>query len=145
MCNSDKSVEKHLDDLRNRVKRCICSYCGGELELREIVYSNCKTARTEIFCSECNRMNWGSEPEIYAIGKSYMHESKFYIYKDMAASTLKDEMNRARLNEFLTWSLETLGFLDENGFTRRVSFNDATVASMFTWKRSEVDDLSDKA
>ena len=127
-----------LDTMRSRARRCVCSYCGGQLELREIVYSNCETARTEIFCSECGRMDWGCEPEVYSIAESYLRRNRFDSNKDMAASLLKDEMNRAELTKFLTWSLETLGVVGEDGFACNIELDQTAITSMLSWSRDEL-------
>lgn len=53
--------KEHIQMLRNRVKHCVCKYCGGQLKLRQISFSEFEDARTEIFCSDCDRIEFGVE------------------------------------------------------------------------------------
>ena len=133
----------NLEGLRRRAKRCVCGYCGGELELREIAYSSYAIARTEVFCSQCGRMEWGVEPEVLAVAEGYLREVKFDVYKDMAPSELKNEMNRARLCEILTWGLESLGILGESGFKQKVDLDEVAVGSLATWSYESLEMAND--
>lgn len=51
-----------LEDLKWRVKNCRCRYCGAPLRLRRILYGNNPQGRVEIFCTECDRIEYGVEP-----------------------------------------------------------------------------------
>ena len=55
--------------LRTRTKRCRCKYCGGRLRLKQIVYNDTIEPRIEIFCENCQRIEYGVEPEIYELAK----------------------------------------------------------------------------
>lgn len=131
-------LNEHVAGLRMRAGRCVCRYCGGTLELREIVYSNCETARTQMYCQKCGRMEYGCEPEVYAASVAYQEKTRFDSYKDMADSELKTEMNRAQLCDFLTWSLEALGLLDDDGFTVDVNVDKARLTGIMTWTPDEL-------
>lgn len=132
---SEKStlLDDQLQHLRTRSGRCVCRYCGGSLELRQITYSNCQTARTEIFCTSCGRMEYGVEAEIYAAASAYQAENQFDYYKDMAPSPLKDQMNRARLCDFLQWALEALNLTNEQGFQVPVQVDQARLSGIYRW------------
>lgn len=75
--------EKRLNSLKRRTKRCVCKYCGGTLKLRQIAFSEYEDARVEIFCSECNRIEFGVEREIYSSAKFFVENSRFNCYPDM--------------------------------------------------------------
>lgn len=134
--NEEKSLlNDQLDQLRSRTGRCVCRYCGGPLELRQITYSNCQIARTEIFCTACGRMEYGVEPEVYQAASAYQAETDFDYYKDMAPSPLKDQMNRARLCDFLEWSLEALDLLGDRGFKARPDLDQARLSGIYSWDK----------
>ena len=46
-------------ELRERVNRCCCSYCGSSLVLRRITAGVADEGRIEIFCPSCNRIEYG--------------------------------------------------------------------------------------
>lgn len=72
----DFQSKKRLDVLKKRAKRCVCKYCGGELKLRRIIFSSFEDARVEIFCKDCERIEYGVEPQIYQSAKFFV-ESTF--------------------------------------------------------------------
>ena len=67
--NKSYKSEKRVDMLKKRTHRCVCKYCGGKLKLRQIIFSEFEDARTEIFCSDCDRIEFGVEQEIYDSAK----------------------------------------------------------------------------
>ena len=62
-----ETKDPHIQELRSRVNRCKCSYCGSELILRRLTYGNSEEGRLDLFCPSCNRIEYGVEPEIYQI------------------------------------------------------------------------------
>ena len=60
------SSETRLEELKSRVYRCVCKYCGSPLKLKKIIFSELDEARIEIFCSHCDRIEYGVEPQVYA-------------------------------------------------------------------------------
>ena len=57
--------ERRLEMLKGRTKRCVCRYCGNNLILKKIVFSEHEDSRVEIFCESCDRIEFGVEKEIY--------------------------------------------------------------------------------
>lgn len=118
MGNVDKyNTSSRLEELKGRVKRCCCRYCGGKLEIRRIVFSNFEDGRTELFCTACDRIEYGVEPEIYQSAKYFVEHFDFnwYTYLDENAQTR--QMTIAKICDILVWQDKNLGFLDANGFT----------------------------
>lgn len=118
MGNVDKyNTSSRLEELKGRVKRCCCRYCGGNLEIRRIVFSNFEDGRTELFCTACDRIEYGVEPEIYQSAKYFVEHFDFnwYTYLDENAQTR--QMTIAKICDILVWQDKNLGFLDANGFT----------------------------
>lgn len=102
--------------LRVRARRCKCKYCGGNLHLKQIVYNNVIEPRIEIFCENCDRIEYGVEPELYQLAKYYVDEFGCDYYPELDASQSKDRMNVAKVSEIMFWALNGLDYLDMEGF-----------------------------
>lgn len=75
--------ESRVQLLKKRAKRCVCKYCGGQLNLKKIVYSDVEEARAELYCDRCNRIEFGIEPEIYSSAKSFVEKIEFDCYQSL--------------------------------------------------------------
>lgn len=122
-----KQEEKdpHIQELRSRVNRCKCSYCGSELILRRITYGNAEEGRIELFCPSCNRIEYGVEPEIYQIAEYYVDEIGFDYYGELDESLRKKRMNMSKVCEMMQWCCKNLGLLNQEGFTTDVQMDAA--------------------
>lgn len=102
--------------LKARQGRCCCKYCGGKLEIRRIIFSEDEEARIELFCSECDRIEYGVEPEIYQNAVYFVDYLQFDHYPDFDKNEQTRRMNIAKVCEIITWGAKKLGLLDRNGF-----------------------------
>ena len=142
-----KEVEKmvqdkvRLEELKTRTKSCCCRYCGGPLEIRRIIFSNFEEGRMEIFCTECDRIEYGVEPEIYQSAKYFVEHFNFnwYTYLDENAQTA--QMTIAKICDILTWQDKNLGFLDANGFTVPLHINSSLIGESLVFSNDELDAL----
>lgn len=114
MDENEEQVE--AERLKKRVRRCRCSYCGGDLELRKLTYSSYDISKLEIYCNHCKRIEYGVEPEIYEVAEYYVDELSFDYYKDLDNNIRKREMNIAKISEIIDWGCRNLGLLTEDGF-----------------------------
>ncbi len=110
------SLSGRSGELKARTERCVCKYCGGALELRRIVFSDYEDARIEIFCSICDRIEYGVEPEIYHCAQYFVEELDFNCYGELDDNMYTRRMTIAKVCEILTWGMKQLGFLCEEGF-----------------------------
>ena len=115
------SSQRRIDTLKRRARRCRCRYCGGRLRLRRIIFSDFEDARIEIFCSQCDRIEYGVEPEIYQSAKYFVENAGFNCYPDLDDNAKTREMTIAKVCEIMAWQDQNLGFLNENGFCVPVS------------------------
>ena len=106
-----------LSELKERTKRCCCRYCGGALEIRRIIFSDYEAAKIEIFCSQCDRIECGVEPEIYRCAQYFVDELDFDHYKGLDRNEKTRKMNIAKVSDIMTWCVKNLGLLDSGGFT----------------------------
>lgn len=111
-------------ELKARVNRCLCSYCGSRLILRRITAGAVDEGRVEIFCPGCNRIEYGTEPEIYKAAQYYVQKLKFDYYPDLDDSMRKRQMNVAKVSEIIQWGLKNLGLLTALGFVGEVQMDE---------------------
>lgn len=109
-------TESRAKRLKDRTSRCVCKYCGGQLELRRIIFSDYEEARIEIFCTQCDRIEYGVEPEIYRAARYFTEEMDFNCYPDLDDNDSTRRMTIAKVCEILTWGVLQMGFLEEDGF-----------------------------
>lgn len=133
--------EKRLNVLKKRANRCVCKYCGGKLKLRRIIFSEFEDARIEIFCSSCDRIEFGVEPAIYNSAKFFVENSKFNCYPDMDNNDLTKQMTIAKVAEIMAWENQNLGFLTEDGFAVPINMNENFIGECITLSE---DDLKDE-
>ena len=102
--------------LKARTKRCVCKYCGSRLRLKQLIFSEHDEARIEIFCKNCDRIEFGVEQEIYESAKYFVEQTEFNYYADLDDTEKTKRMNIAKVCEIMAWQDKMLGFLDKDGF-----------------------------
>ncbi len=105
-----------IKELVGRTERCCCRYCGSSLELKRITFSHFEDSRIEIFCTNCGRIEYGVEPEIYLSAKYFVEHFDFNWYTYLDDSPQTREVTVAKICDILVWQNRQLGFLDNNGF-----------------------------
>ena len=109
-------VPGRVEELKSRASRCCCKYCGGELVVRRIIFSEDEEARIELFCSQCGRIEYGVEPEIYQNAAYFVDHLQFNHYTDLESSAQTRRMNIAKVCEIMAWGDKRLGILTQDGF-----------------------------
>lgn len=132
--------EKRLDMLKKRTKRCCCKYCGGNLILKKIVFSDFEDSRVEIFCEDCDRIEFGVEKEIYLSAKFFADETGFNCYPELEENARSQQMNIAKLCEIMEWENQNLGILDKNGFQVPLKLNENFLGECITLTERDLDE-----
>lgn len=132
--------EKRIDMLKRRKKRCVCKYCGGELKLKRIIFSEYEDARIEIFCCECNRIEFGVEKEIYASAKYFVENSGFHCFPELDNNERTQQMTIAKVCEIMAWEAQTFGIVDENGFTIPLKYNNNFIGECITLTEDDLEE-----
>lgn len=109
-------MEERLELLRSRMKRCVCKYCGQPLEIRRINQSNAEAGQIELVCLGCKRIEFGVEREIYASASYFVNDLEFNNYPELEDTEQRRQLNIAKVCEIISWGVQDLGFLRENGF-----------------------------
>lgn len=76
----EHNTTERIDMLKGRTKRCVCKYCGSNLRLRRIIFSTYEDTRVEIFCENCNRIEFGVEPEVYVSAEIFCRRKWFQLF-----------------------------------------------------------------
>lgn len=132
---------KRLDELKWRVKNCCCRYCGDRLILRRILYGNNPEGRIEIFCADCDRIEYGVEPEIYAVAKYYVDETKFNHFTENEFSERTHQMNIAKICDIMAWGCRNLGLLEKKGFTVPIDLSKSILGEDVIYRDEDLDEV----
>lgn len=132
--------QKRIDMLKQRVGRCVCKYCGGELHLRQIAFSSFEDARVEIFCKSCDRIEFGVEPEIYNNAKFFVEETGFNCYPDLDDNEKTKQMTVAKVCEILTWQNQNIGILSPYGYQIPLRINDNYIGECITLSEEDLEE-----
>lgn len=125
----DSFAAKRLNELRQRTARCCCRFCGSPLEIRKIVFTG-YDSRIEIFCSECDQIEYGTEPEIYVSAKYFVETMGFNYYPDLDDNEQTKKMNIAKVCDIMAWENKHMGFLKAEGFAIPVELNPTILGNM---------------
>ncbi len=132
-------AESRLDMLKDRAKRCVCKYCGGELKLRQIFFSDLDDARIEIFCKHCDRIEFGVEPEIYRSAKFFVEQTEFNYFANMDNTDAIIQMNVAKVSELMAWVCQNIGIMDNNGFKVDLDMNENFIGECIVLKDKDLE------
>lgn len=136
----ENSQKSRIEELKARTKRCCCKYCGGELEVKRIIYSEYENARIEIFCKNCERVEYGVEKEIYQSAEFFVEEMAFNHYPDLDDNQRRKQMNIAKVCEIMAWENQNIGILEGSGFTIPLKINAGFVGECVTLTEEDLDD-----
>lgn len=133
--------ENRLNMLKKRMKRCVCRYCGGQLILKKIVFSEYEDSRVEIFCNDCDRIEFGVEREIYLSAKFFIDETKFNCYPEFESNARTRQMNIAKICDIMAWGNQNLGFLNHNGFTVPLDLSENFIGECITLTEDDLNKI----
>lgn len=139
--NIDLHSEKRVTMLKSRAQRCVCRSCGERLSLRQIDFNDFEDARTELFCERCDRLEFGTEPEIYASAQYYVDEYDLNLYPDMGKNAVTRRMTIVRVVEIMGWALENLGYLGKDGFSVPPAADDKVLGECLVLNDRTIGDL----
>ena len=130
--------ESRLDMLKGRTKRCVCKYCGGELKLRQIIFSELDDARIEIFCNNCNRIEFGVEPEIFRSASFFIEQTSYNYFQNMDNTDAVLQMNTAKVCELMSWVCQNIGVLSDTGFNIALDINENFIGECIVLKDADL-------
>ncbi|MEE0435707.1 MAG: hypothetical protein UDB11_09970 [Peptococcaceae bacterium] len=98
-----------------RSERCVCRMCGGPLEPKIVIYNKYGGSGVELYCSNCRKIEFGTEPEIYRLAKNYVEQVEYDYFTDMEADKRHFQLNVSKVCEVLSWAFRQLEILDSKG------------------------------
>jgi len=131
--------ENRIDNLKQRSKRCVCSYCGGPLTLRRIIFNDVEDARVEIFCDSCDRIEFGVEPEIYSSASNFVDNLEFNYFEGLDRNEKTRKMNISKVCEILAWGCKNMGLTNRGGFCVPVDMAQSDWAECLVMKSADID------
>ena len=134
-----------IQELKGRVKRCCCKYCGHPLEIKQIIFSEHTDARIELFCTSCDRIEYGVEKEIYLSAKFFVEQLKFNHYPDLDDNNRRQQMNIAKVCEIMAWGHSNLGILNHDGFQVPITMNADIIGNSITISEDTLNALCEEA
>lgn len=109
--------KNRMEDLISRSERCCCKQCGGKLEIRIVVYNKYGGSGAELYCDHCQKIEYGTEPEIYRAAKDFVDRLGFNHFVDLEENERTYMLNIAKVCEILSWGTKYWGLLGKDGFT----------------------------
>lgn len=132
-------------ELLERSQRCVCKYCGGSLEVRTIVFNEILDARTELFCTHCDRVEYGVEKELYQSAKYFVDTFEYNCFPDLDETALTRQMSVAKVCEIMNWAVKNLGFLDQHGFCVPLNIQTGLVGECLHLNDAELEKITQAA
>jgi hypothetical protein len=139
------NVSPRVERLKARAKHCCCKYCGGKLHVRQIIFQTQVDARIELYCDQCQKIEYGVEKVIYASARAFVQETQFNHFEDMNDSEQRLQMNIAKVCIMTSWQLKFLGLLKDDGFTVPVHVNEYESDQCTTIDDSDLERLLEEA
>ena len=133
-----------IETLKGRMNRCNCKYCGSHLEIRRIIFSEFEDARVELFCPECDRIEYGVEPELYRSAAYFVDTLKFNHFPELSQNEQTRKMNIAKVCDIMTWVCKNLGFVSENGFKVPIEMNQVLLGENLTITEEELNTFGEE-
>lgn len=107
--------QDRIEELKARENRCKCKFCGSPLEIRRIIFSDDEEARIELFCTSCDRIEYGVEPEIYHCAAYFVDRMQFNHYESLEQNEQTRRMNIAKVCDIMQWPIKAWGFWTKTG------------------------------
>lgn len=133
-------ADGRMEMLKQRVKRCVCKYCGKPLSIRRLVFSDIDDARIELYCNQCDRIEFGVEPEIYYSAVYFVDEMEFNYYPELENTEKTRKMNIAKVCDIMSWENKNLGILTKHGFQVPIRVNPNILAECVVLNDTDIDE-----
>ena len=102
-----------VEHLKERAKDCCCSYCGGDLAVRRILYQTTAEYRIELYCDNFEKIEYGVPRALYDSAKAAIERLGFNYYPETEEGVTRNQMNIAKLSTLTAWQLRYLGMIDD--------------------------------
>ena len=93
-------------ELIDRTNTHVCKMCGSKLEVRMIIHNQYGGQGVDLYCPNCNRIEFGISPEIYKMASLFQEKFEFNYYTDMEENEQNRRLNIGKLCEIIQWALQ---------------------------------------
>lgn len=131
-------AENRIGDLKRRVARCCCKYCGKPLVLRQLIFHEVEDVRLEIYCNHCGKIEYGVEPEIYRSAEHFVNSTDYNYFPELEDGIKRKQLNIAKVCEILTCGCLDMGILHQEGFSVPVEVLARNLDGCIIFKSSEI-------
>lgn len=100
---------------KKRAERCVCKMCGAAIEPRIVIYNKYGGSGVELYCPHCQRIEYGTEKEIYQIARDFVDNVEFDYFTEMEEGERRYQLNISKVCEMLSWIYRKNSILDKNG------------------------------
>ena len=98
--------QQEIAGLKERQQRCVCRMCGGPLELRLMIYNQYGGQGLDLYCPVCERVEYGTEPQIYQMAKAFVDKFEYNYFVDMEENQRNYQLNISKLCDIMAWALQ---------------------------------------
>ena len=137
--------ENRIEQLKLRTERCVCKYCGKKIRLKQIIFNDIDEARVELFCDNCDSIEYGVEPQLYQCAKSFVENFEFNCYDGLDDNEKTKKMNIAKVCEILTWTFKSMDMIGPNGIQMKDTFQVNDWAECLIQTADQIDSSKDFA
>jgi hypothetical protein len=113
--------------------------------VRQIVFHTQAMARIELYCEQCQKIEYGVEKEAYASAKAFVEATQFNHFPDMEDNEQRLQMNVAKVCNITSWQLRYLGLTNETGLTVPVYMNEYAMEQCTTIEEDRLEQLLEEA
>lgn len=107
---------------KKRAERCVCKMCGHALESRVVIYNHYGGSGVELYCPQCQRIEYGTEPAIYQLAKNFVESVEFDYFTDMEEDKRHYQLNISKVCELLSWIYKRMQILDADGIKAEMQY-----------------------
>lgn len=136
--NEQKDQSVRIEKLKKRAKRCVCKYCGKPLTLRKVTYAAYDEAKIDIHCQNCDRIEYGVEPEVYLLSKYFVEQMRYDHYPYLDETPQKRQMNISVINDIVSWAFQHADLINEEGLTIPLQIDDDTLGEIISTTADEL-------
>lgn len=99
------SKETSYEKLKWRSEHCVCKMCGSQLEIKLIIYNQYGGQGMDLYCPQCQRIEYGTDPEVYRLASGFLKQFEFNYFWDMPEGERNTMLNTGKLCEIIGWAL----------------------------------------
>lgn len=91
--------------LMDRQENCVCKRCGGPLEIRVIIQNIYGGQGLDLYCPNCQCVEYGTNPEVYRMADDFMEQFDFNYFLDLEENETSRKLNRSKLCDIMSWAV----------------------------------------